>query len=49
MMQNPGSFQNTPFLLHPELMEIRPEGSRHEPLASAPNAVSAACCHALLP
>lgn len=26
MMQNPGSIQNMPFLLHPELMEIRAEG-----------------------
>lgn len=25
-MHNPGNFQNVPFLLHPELMEIKAEG-----------------------
>lgn len=25
-LQNPGSFQSMPFLLHPELMEIKAEG-----------------------
>lgn len=25
-MQNPGSFEDVPFLLHPELMEINAEG-----------------------
>lgn len=26
MMQNPGNFQNMPFLRHPELMGIKAEG-----------------------
>lgn len=29
-MQNPASFQNVAFLLHPELMEIKAEGWVHE-------------------